>query len=65
MTYVEKLNPWCVVRHFPNMQHHIVARFRRRSDAEAYSQALHRLIPSTTFTIIFNPAVEQPKQITP
>ena len=62
MTYIEKLNPWCIVRHFPSMQHQIVARFRRRSDAEAHSQALHRL---ATFTIIFNPAVEQPEQITP
>ncbi|EKE97092.1 MULTISPECIES: hypothetical protein [unclassified Tolypothrix] len=30
------------------MQHQIVARFRRRSDAEAHSQALHRLIPNAT-----------------
>ncbi|MEH2259118.1 hypothetical protein [Nostoc sp.] len=46
MTYIEKLNPWCIVCHFPSMQHQIVARFRRRSDAEAHSQALHRLIPT-------------------
>ncbi|MCM0593174.1 MAG: hypothetical protein HEQ19_30400 [Gloeotrichia echinulata CP02] len=65
MSYIEKLNPWCIVRHFPSMQHQIVARFRRRSDAEAHSKALHRLIPSATFTIIFNPAVEEPEQITP
>ncbi|MBW4563980.1 MAG: hypothetical protein KME32_23130 [Mojavia pulchra JT2-VF2] len=65
MTYIEKLNPWCIVRHFPSMQHQIVARFRRRSDAEAHSQALHRLIPNTTFTIIFNTVVEQREQITP
>jgi len=36
MTYIEKLNPWCIVRHFPNMQNKIVARFRRRNDAEAH-----------------------------
>ncbi|MBD2353762.1 hypothetical protein H6G41_03830 [Tolypothrix sp. FACHB-123] len=65
MTYIEKLNPWCIVRHFPSMQHQIVARFRRRSDAEAHSQALHRLIPNATFSIMFNPTVEQPEQITP
>jgi hypothetical protein len=65
VTYIEKLNPWCIVRHFPSMQHQIVARFRRRSDAEAHSQALHRLIPNTTFTIIFNTVVEQREQITP
>ncbi|MEH2341242.1 MAG: hypothetical protein V7K22_06185 [Nostoc sp.] len=54
MSYIDKLHPWCVVRHSPSMQHQIVARFRRRSDAEAHSQALRRLIPSATFTIIFN-----------
>jgi hypothetical protein len=41
------------------MQHQIVARFRRRSDAEAHSQALRRLIPSATFTIMFNLEVVQ------
>jgi hypothetical protein len=39
VTYIEKLNPWCIVRHFPSMQHQIVARFRRRSDAEAIRQS--------------------------
>lgn len=60
MTYLEKLNPWCVVRLLPSMQHQIVARFRRRSDAEAHLQILHRLIPGgVTFTIIFSPLLEQ------
>lgn len=65
MTYIEKLNPWCVVRHFHTMQHQIVARFRRRSYAEAHLQALRRLIPSVTFTIIFNLEVEQSDQVAP
>ena len=64
MSYIDKLHPWCVVRHFRSMQHQIVARFRRRSDAEAHSQALHRLIPNTTFTIIFNLEVVQLDTIT-
>ncbi|MEH2314556.1 MAG: hypothetical protein V7K35_24855 [Nostoc sp.] len=59
MTYLEKLNPWCIVRLFPNMQNQIVARFRRRSDAEAHLQVLRRLIPSVSFTLIFNAGVEQ------
>jgi hypothetical protein len=63
MTYLEKLNPWCIVKLLPNMQHQIVTRFRRRSDAEAHIQVLRRLIPSVTFTIIFNPALEQEEHI--
>ncbi|MEJ6483802.1 hypothetical protein N0Y54_21205 [Nostoc punctiforme UO1] len=54
MTYSEKLSPWCVIRLLPNMQHRILARFRRRSDAEAHLQVLHRLIPGMSFTLIFN-----------
>lgn len=63
MTYLEKLNPWCVVRLLPSMQHQIVARFRRRTDAEAHLQILHRLIPGVAFTIIFYPNLEQQDQI--
>ncbi|MBN3958175.1 hypothetical protein [Nostoc sp. NMS8] len=63
MSYIDKLHPWCIVRHFPSMQHQIVARFRRRSDAEAHSQALRRLMPAT-FTIMFNLEVVQLDRIT-
>ncbi|MCP6763243.1 MAG: hypothetical protein NHB32_31705 [Fischerella sp. CENA71] len=59
MTYLEKLNPWCIVRLSPNMQNQIVARFRRRNDAEAHLQVLRRLIPGMSFTLIFNVALEQ------
>ncbi|MBD2302703.1 hypothetical protein [Nostoc sp. FACHB-190] len=59
MTYLERLNPWCIVRLLPNMQNQIVARFRRRSDAEAHLQVLRRLIPSAKFTIIFDVGLEQ------
>lgn len=59
MTYLEKLSPWCIVRLKPNMQNQIVARFRRRSDAEAHLQVLCRLIPSVSFTLIFNVGLEQ------
>ncbi|MBG1271417.1 hypothetical protein [Nostoc sp. WHI] len=59
MTYLEKLSPWCIVRLKPNMQNQIVARFRRRSDAEAHLQVLCRLIPSLSFTLIFNVLLEQ------
>lgn len=63
MTYIERLSPWCIVRHFPNMQHQIIGRFRRRTDAEAHLKALSPLIPNATFTIMFNPLVEQQEQL--
>ncbi|MBD2343626.1 MULTISPECIES: hypothetical protein [Anabaena] len=59
MTYLEKLSPWCIVRLLPNMQNRIVARFRRRSDAEAHLQVLRRLIPSVSFRLIFDVPLEQ------
>jgi hypothetical protein len=34
LTYRDRLQPWCVVRHLPNWQRLTVARFSRRSDAE-------------------------------
>ncbi|MEI1376833.1 hypothetical protein PQG02_26830 [Nostoc sp. UHCC 0926] len=36
------------------MQNQVVARFRRRSDAEGHLQVLRRLIPNVSFTLIFN-----------
>lgn len=62
MTYLEKLNPWCIMRLQTNMQNQVVARFRRRSDAEAHLQVLRRLIPNVSFTLIFNVVLEQQDQ---
>jgi hypothetical protein len=61
VTYVEKLNPWCVIRHFPNMQHQIVSRFRRRNEAEAHLQTLRRLMPDVTLTMVFFNVVVSPQ----
>jgi len=55
MTYAERLNHWAIVRLLPNMQRVVVARFKNRSDAEGYTQALQRLIPDATFAVIFDP----------
>ncbi|MDY6783635.1 MAG: hypothetical protein SW833_14025 [Cyanobacteriota bacterium] len=51
-----KLNPrpWCIVRQLPNMQHLVVARFRRRNDAEGYLQILRRLLPVSSHVIVFD-----------
>lgn len=40
------------------MQRQVVARFRRRNDAEAHLQALCRLEPTTNYEIVFDPALE-------
>lgn len=55
MTYAERLNHWAVVRLLPNMQRVVVARFKSRSDADGYTQALQQLIPESTFVVIFDP----------
>lgn len=62
MSYLDKLHPWCIVRHLPNLQNPIVARFRRRNDAEAHLQILQRLMPDAQFSIIFDvtPETEKP-----
>jgi hypothetical protein len=54
MTYKTKLFPWCIIRPLPNMQQTIVARFRRRCDAEAHLRILRQLIPSDPYTIMFD-----------
>ncbi|EGJ32117.1 MULTISPECIES: hypothetical protein [Moorena] len=54
MSYAERLHPWVVVRLLPQMQRVIVARFRKRSDAEGHMQALKRLMPDAQFVIIFD-----------
>jgi hypothetical protein len=59
MSYFEQLHPWRIIKLLPNLQCCVVARFRRRSDAEAHLQVLRRLIPSVTYTIIFDPTPER------
>ena len=54
MTYKTQLFPWCIIRPQPNMKQTIVARFRRRSDAEAHLQILRQLLPAAPYTIIFD-----------
>ncbi len=59
MTYFEKLHPWCLIRLFPNCQRIVVARFRKRNDADEHLRVLHRLVKHRTFVIIFD-SQEQP-----
>lgn len=54
MTYKNQLYPWCIIRQLPNLQRRVVCRLRKRSDAEGHLQVLRRLMPTLTFTIIFD-----------
>ena len=54
MTYLERLNPWCIIRPFPNMRTLIVGRFRRRVDAEGHLRILKQIMPNIRFEIVFD-----------
>jgi hypothetical protein len=62
MTYSEKLHPWCIISLLPNCQRVIVARFRKRNDADDHLRVLKRLVKMRTFVIIFD---IQPKPTVP
>lgn len=55
-TYRDRLQPWCVIRYLPKMQRLTVARFSRRTDADAYQQVLQRLMPTIEHIVIFDTA---------
>jgi len=59
MAYFEKLHPWCLIRLLPNCQRIVVARFRKRNDADEHLRVLQRLVKHRTFVIIFD-SQEQP-----
>jgi hypothetical protein len=59
MTYLERLSPWCIVKLLPNMQRQVVARCRRRNDAEEHMRVLRRLLPSARFAIAFDPGLDR------
>lgn len=60
MTYHERLHSWCIIAHFPNLQRRVVARFRRRNDAEAHLRTLRQLGSNINCEIVFDPGLEQP-----
>jgi hypothetical protein len=53
MTYLERLSPWCIVKLLPNLQRQVIARCRRRNDAEEHLRVLRRLLPCASFAISF------------
>ena len=59
MTYLQRLNPWCIIRPFPNMRTLIVGRFRRRVDAEGHLRILKQIMPSVRFEIVFDVMLDE------
>lgn len=57
-TYHQQLHPWCIIRLLPQLQRLVIARFRRRTAAEAHLQVLRRLEPTAHYEIIFDPSLE-------
>lgn len=51
--YREQLHPWTIVRLLPDLQRVVVARFRRRGDAEGHLKVLRRLNPEAIYLIVF------------
>lgn len=53
MAYRDQLYPWCIVHSVTHAQSTVVARFRRRSDAEAHLRILRQTHPNLTCRIVF------------
>lgn len=47
--------PWTIVLIRETLQHHTVARFRNRRDADDHLRAIRRYMPRTRFEIVFEP----------
>lgn len=52
--YRQQLHPWCIVQRLPKMQNRVVARLRRRNDADDHRRILRQLIPAAQYTIVFD-----------
>ncbi len=64
MTYKDRLSPWCIVLHLPNLQNKVVGRLRRRNDAEEHLKLLRRMTPTASYSIIFDPMLDNAKATT-
>jgi hypothetical protein len=51
--YYNQLHTWCIMQQCPNFQRAVIARFRKRNDAEDYLKALRRLAPNASYLLIF------------
>jgi hypothetical protein len=57
MIYRDSLSPGCVIQQLPKLQNAIVARFRKRNDAEDYVRVLRQINPAIAYEIMFDPAI--------
>lgn len=66
MAYRDQLYPWCIVRSpdVEAVEAIVVARFRRRTDADAQLKILRQMTPHRTFTIVFERVVIEPSDST-
>lgn len=58
MSYLDQLYPWCIIKPLPNLQRCVIARFRRRHEAEAHLRVIRRLSPHIPYSIVFDPISE-------
>ncbi len=58
-SYKKRLNSWAIARMLPDMKREIVARFRRRSDADGHMQLLLRVTPDANFMLVFDCQTEE------
>lgn len=54
----QNAHTWVIVRILPKAQHHTVACFRNRQDAEDHLRLLRRFIPTVEFEVMFVPPEE-------
>lgn len=63
--YRNRLHPWYIIQCLPNAQTEIIARFRRRNDAEAHRRTLKQLNPTALYEIIFDATHPKPNSAEP
>ena len=55
LVYRERLFPWSVVRLLPDCQRSVLARFRKRNQAEEYVRSVKQVNSDWDCTIVFDP----------
>lgn len=53
--YRARLFPWSVIRLLPDCQRSVLARFRKRNQAEEYVRSVKRINSDWDCTIVFDP----------